>query len=197
MNQKTNAIKWLAILTMTIDHIGFYVFQEVVLFRLIGRLAFPFFLYTTIQGVKTTVDFPKYIFRLLGTAVFSLVILSPIHIYWNILFLLALFALSLKDRRLILPTLFLSFFAEYGMYGFLYGWGIKVMVDYDRLKGLFFILVLHLALYSQSIQLYAAFASFILLLPMKWELPRFPKLLGYIYYPLHQLLLYGIVLFIN
>lgn len=190
MNLKTNTLKWLAMVTMTIDHIGFYVFPEYIILRLIGRLAFPCFLYTTIQGVKQTSNFPRYFLRLLGMALVSVIIMSPIRIYWNILFSLAIFALSLQDKRLFLPTFFLSYFTEYSVYGFLFGWAIKIMLDRNRIQGLAFILALHVGLHFGSIQFFAIFAVAFMLLPMEWRLPRFPKWLGYLYYPLHQIFLF-------
>ncbi|MGP6138816.1 TraX family protein [Jeotgalibaca sp. A127] len=197
MNLKTNTIKWLAMVTMTIDHIGYYVFPEYIILRLIGRLAFPCFLFTTIQGVKQTANFPMYFLRLLGMALISVILMSPIRIYWNILFSLAIFALSLKDKRLFLPTLFLSYFTEYSVYGFLLGWAIKIMLDKDRIQGIVFILALHLGLYFGSIQFFALIAVVFMLLPMEWRLPRFPKWLGYLYYPIHQVILFWLGSFIK
>lgn len=197
MNLKTNTIKWFAMVTMTIDHIGYYIFPELIILRVIGRLAFPCFLYTTIQGVKQTSNFYMYFLRLLGMAFISVIIMSPIRIYWNILFSLALFALSLKDKRLFVPTLFLSFFTEYSVYGFLYGWALKIMLDHNRVQGLALILALHVSLYLFSIQFFAFFAVIFILLPLGWPLPRFPKWLGYLYYPIHQLLLFWIGLLIK
>jgi len=42
---------------------------------------------------------------------------------------LALFALSIKDYRFILPAIFLVQFTEYGLYGFLMGWTIYVLSE--------------------------------------------------------------------
>lgn len=38
-------LKILAILTMIIDHVGYYFFPEILWLRLIGRIAFPLFLF--------------------------------------------------------------------------------------------------------------------------------------------------------
>lgn len=38
-------LKVVAILTMIVDHLGYYLFPEVLEFRLIGRVAFPLFLF--------------------------------------------------------------------------------------------------------------------------------------------------------
>ncbi|CZQ95114.1 trax [Trichococcus palustris] len=57
INQRTNAIKGLAIIRMTIDHIGYYLFPSFPFLRLVGRIAFPCFLYTTV-GRESDEGFP-------------------------------------------------------------------------------------------------------------------------------------------
>lgn len=50
-NNKTALIKWIAILTMTIDHIGYYLFPSLLFLRVVGRIAFPcFFVYNRERG---------------------------------------------------------------------------------------------------------------------------------------------------
>lgn len=191
MNQKTNFIKWLAVITMTIDHIGFFLFPGVMWLRIIGRIAFPCFLYTTIQGVSVTRNFPNYWLRLVGTGVVSILVTSLFGNIWNILFSLAIFSLSLYDRRFILPGLLLANFTEYGLYGFLLGWAIKITVDGNRWLGMALILLLHLPEFG-SVQFFAVFALLPFCLPFPYKLPRLPKWLGYAYYPIHQLILIGI-----
>lgn len=189
MNKKTNVIKWLAIVTMTVDHIGYILFPQLIWLRLVGRIAFPCFLYTTIEGVKQTRNFYKYFLRLLLTGVLSIFVTQLAGNIWNILFSLAIFALTLHDRRFFIPGLLLSNFTEYGAYGFLMGWGIKVAVDHQRWAGVCLLVLLHLTR-IHSIQFYALLALIPILLPFEMTLPRFPKWLGYFYYPLHLLLLY-------
>lgn len=199
MNQKTNTIKWLAIVTMTIDHIGYYLFPQLIWLRVIGRIAFPCFLYTTIYGVEKTRDFWKYIQRLLLTGVVSMPITAWSGNYLNILFTLALFAISQKDRRYFFPCLLASFFTEYSIYGFLLGWALWMLLRFHKGWGLLAVAALHIPI-IQSVQFYAVLALIpMLLIPddpegrlPDWQLPRFPKLLAYGYYPLHQLVLLAI-----
>ncbi len=186
--QKTNAIKWLAIITMTIDHIGYYLFPSFTLLRLVGRIAFPCFLYTTVQGVKVTRDFRKYLLRMLITGLVSMPVTAMSGNYFNILFTLLLFALSMKDHRLILPAAALGYFTEYGIYGFLMGWSIYVMSEKNRGLGAGLFLLVNL-LQLPSLQAFAFLAIIPMLLPLKVEMKPLPKWLGYAYYPLHQVLL--------
>ncbi|MBQ7764990.1 conjugal transfer protein TraX [bacterium] len=58
-------LKILAIIFMTIDHIGFLLFPEISILRKIGRLAFPIFAFQVGIGFKHTRSKEKYIFRML------------------------------------------------------------------------------------------------------------------------------------
>ena len=120
-DEKLNMVKWIGILTMTIDHVGYFLFPGLLWMRMIGRIAFPCFLYSTIEGTERTSDYKKYITRLFGLGVLSMLV-TPNTI--NVLFLLGLFSLSLKYRRYFPLFMLLSFIAEYSVYGFLFGWHI-------------------------------------------------------------------------
>lgn len=180
-DEKSNLIKWLAIILMTIDHIGAYLFPHIILLRIIGRISFPLFLYTTVQGTHRTRNFKRYFFQLLLIGVISIPV-TPGRI--NILFSLAIFALSIKDKRFFVPCLILSYFVEYGVYGFLLGWTIYLILYQERTLGILAFLLLHLAV-IQSIQVYAIFALVPILMPFEYSLVRVPKVFGYLYYPLH------------
>lgn len=47
-------IKKIALLTMLIDHVGYLFFPEQVLFKTIGRIAFPIFAYQISIGLHST-----------------------------------------------------------------------------------------------------------------------------------------------
>ena len=71
-------IKYIAVLSMLIDHIAFCLNQYAVIdpglytaMRIAGRLAFPLFCYTTVQGVLHTENVKRYILRLLVFACLS------------------------------------------------------------------------------------------------------------------------------
>ena len=106
-------LKLVAIITMTIDHIGvvfgtpFYNFL-----RAVGRLSFPIFAFLLTEGYVHTKSFSKYFFRLLVLALISEVIYDYVFydsfIYLeanNIFFTLALGLLTLwlldKSRTLV------------------------------------------------------------------------------------------------
>lgn len=188
MNQKTNTIKWLAIITMTIDHIGYFLFPSQLWLRIIGRLAFPLFLYTTIEGVQRTKNMNHYLLRLVVTGLISMIVTIQIGNPFNILFTLAIFAFSLEHIKLFPIALLLSNLTEYGIYGFLMGWGIYIMLYKNKWWGIVSLLVLHV-FFASTIQSVTLLALIPILVKMNWRLPPLPKWLGYSYYPLHQLVL--------
>jgi len=59
-------LKIIALLTMTIDHVG-YMLEPMtvgVVFRYIGRLALPLFVFMIVEGAIHTKNFKKYALRL-------------------------------------------------------------------------------------------------------------------------------------
>lgn len=89
-------LKIVALLTMTFDHVGLMlgmlyptntsILQVAEVFRIIGRLALPLFVFMIVEGVIHTKDFKKYIFRLgimMGLIMIVFIVLeySPLHQY--------------------------------------------------------------------------------------------------------------------
>jgi hypothetical protein len=56
-----NQLKLIAMLTMTVDHIGMILFPHVLWMRLVGRLAFPIYAFMIAQGCHHTRSMPKYL----------------------------------------------------------------------------------------------------------------------------------------
>lgn len=187
-DEKSNFIKWLAIILMTVDHVGAYLYPELVWMRVIGRISFPLFLYTTVLGTHRTRNFKRYFLQLLLVGVISIpVTLDRI----NILFSLAIFALSMRDKRFFIPCLFLSYFVEYSVYGFLMGWTIYLIVYQNRSLGVVAFLTLHLLLEPYpSIQFFAVMALIPILMPFNYHVVRMPKVVGYFYYPFHLAMIF-------
>lgn len=70
-NLDTGFIKLIAIIAMTIDHIGGAFFPQYPAFRWIGRIAFPLFSYCLTVGMLYTRDIKKYALRLTAFALIS------------------------------------------------------------------------------------------------------------------------------
>ena len=64
-------LKLIAIITMTIDHIGYLFFPNKIIFRIIGRISFPIFAFLLIEGFKHTKSKTNYLLRLLLFAIIS------------------------------------------------------------------------------------------------------------------------------
>ena len=88
-------LKIIAILTMTIDHVGFFFFPDIEVLRIIGRLSFPLFAWLIANGAYHTKNMHAYlvrlfIFALISQVPFSLAfrLISPLDTGLNILSLL-------------------------------------------------------------------------------------------------------------
>lgn len=96
-NKRNDILKVVAMVTMLIDHIGYLFFPSMMIFRTIGRIAFPIFAYLIGVGYDHTSSLKKYILRLF---IFALVTQIPYSFFnrgltfepynLNILFTLAL-----------------------------------------------------------------------------------------------------------
>lgn len=60
----TFTLKIIAIASMLVDHIGAILFPQYLGLRIVGRVAFPIFTYTLVEGFLHTHDVKKYMLRL-------------------------------------------------------------------------------------------------------------------------------------
>lgn len=178
-------IKWLGIVTMTIDHIGAILFPHVHVLRILGRLALPCFLMGVYEGTHRTRHYSKYVLRMLGLGVLSIPVTSQIL---NVMFLLVLFSLSVRHRQLLIPTLIASYFVEYGIYGFLLGQAIVWMRERNKTEGTMFGILLT-PLSGNPFQMLSGLLLPFLTFDWRVHIPKGPKVFFYLYYPLHQLVL--------
>ncbi|MCK8060361.1 MULTISPECIES: TraX family protein [unclassified Fusibacter] len=132
-----STLKLIAILSMLLDHIGAVLFPEVMLFRIVGRIAFPIFCFLIIEGYYHTGDLKKYMVRL---GVFALIAEVPFDLafegrilelgYQNIFFTLTLglVGIYLYDKKakskaggmlimIIMMVLASMLRTDYGAYG--------------------------------------------------------------------------------
>ena len=63
-----NQLKLIALITMTIDHLGMMLFPRIKLLRIIGRIAFPIFAYMIAEGCQYTRNRKKYLFSMASLA---------------------------------------------------------------------------------------------------------------------------------
>lgn len=101
-----NMFKLIAVVSMLIDHIGYFYFDNNIWMRLIGRLAFPIFAFFIAEGMKHTKSRKKYILTLF---IFALITQIPYGFLFgfekmNVLFtfLIAVLLIELIDNYKIL-----------------------------------------------------------------------------------------------
>lgn len=204
---------------MTIDHIGVILYPDFILFRMIGRLAFPFFAYLIAIGLRSTKKPVKYMLTLL---IFGFISQIPYFLAFNIqpferlniffsLFLGALVLYFFKKKNIIaiipiLLSLIINF--EGSIYVILTIIFMNLLLD-DKKIGVIILLALNLPFLLESnieanIQVFAVFSLpiilFHLLKKIKLEvkisdgsiLYLIRKYFFYVYYPLHLLILFSI-----
>jgi hypothetical protein len=213
-----DAIKILAIITMTIDHIGVIFFPERGSLRFIGRLAFPLFCYLIVLGLESTRNVWKYFGRLIVFAfiaqlpyslAFGISVLDELNILFTLALGLLFMTLLLPLRKLsifcVIPAVasfFLNF--DYGLYGILLVLSMYVMKKHTAVGGLTMLSLNSFFLYIQYIplrQMLSILSVIVIILHKrglvrndlstspKTPYPPLKKYLFYIYYPLHLALL--------
>ena len=73
-----NLLKLIAMLTMTIDHIGAILLPQYRILRIIGRLAMPIYAFMIAEGCHHTHDRKAYFLRLLGLAILCQVVYAAV-----------------------------------------------------------------------------------------------------------------------
>ena len=205
-------LKMIAIASMLIDHIGAVLFPQLTLLRILGRIAFPIFAYTLVEGFIHTHDLKKYMIRL---GAFALVSEIPFDLavsgkmiefgHQNVFFTLFLGVVMLslyvrtnntiKQLAVVAITVFISRFLN---------------VDYSGMA----IMMIFLFYYLREKKTEKLFAAGILILLMAGKIQLFsllafipialyngergPKMKAFFYafYPVHLLALYLIHVFV-
>lgn len=221
MKLNNNALKLIALVTMTLDHIGLVLFPRVLWLRLIGRLAMPIYAYMIAEGCTHTASMGKY----LGTmAAFAAVCQGAYLFCMASLYqcILVTFSLSIgliwlirwaKGQQKLYPWLAVAlgvgavyfvtvwlprllpgtdFSVDYGFWGVMLPVGIYL----GRTKGQKLLLaagLLALVAFTGWEGQWFALAALLLLARYDGTRGRWKlKWLFYFYYPLHLLVLHGI-----
>ena len=111
-------LKIIAVVTMTIDHLGAVFFPDQPFFRVVGRLSFPLFCYLIVVGVESTRNVKWYFLRLFFFAIVSQIPycltfgFEPLESL-NIFFTLALGVLFLMSFKVNVFFMLLPLVASY------------------------------------------------------------------------------------
>jgi hypothetical protein len=205
-------LKWIALSTMTIDHIGLILYPQIPVLRIIGRISYPLFAYLLVLGMSSTHDPGKYFkrmvyFALLSQLPFAIANEIPIWQHLNIFFTLSLgiILIYLMDRNniLLLVPMIVAFIipVDYGAYGLATILFLYIMRSFRR-TGVILLIALNLLLlpFETTYQPLALLALPIILLHGNGRLtlthsseksshPLISKYFFYVYYPAHLLAL--------
>ncbi len=200
-------IKVLAALLMIIDHVGFFIFPEYEILRVIGRVSFPLFAFLIVNGFIHTKDVKKYFMRLFIFAnviqIPSLFISIPFNVMYTLSFgLLCLYIIELDEsilKKIIgisaVVILTYSLSPDYSVYGL----SVILLIYYCKKKWFFLAALMafsSIMFYGIDIQLFSVLA----VIPMSlynYKQGIKMKYFFYIFYPLHIIILEGISYFIN
>jgi hypothetical protein len=210
-------LKWIAIATMTVDHVGAVLYPELEVLRFVGRLSFPLFAYLLMLGMETTSNVRNYFIRLFVFALISQVpfFLATGHEPFeslNIFFTLStglLFIHFFKKTSIfaivpLLASLVLPF--DYGVYGVAVI-GCMYILKENTTFGVASLLLLNALFLVPFNSQFLSVAAIPLILLHKnrsltatkqnvenYRFPLWRKYFFYVYYPLHLTLLYIIQL---
>ena len=212
----SNQLKLLAMLTMTLDHIGVQMFPGAHWLRIAGRLAFPIYAYMIAEGCAHPRNRRKYLLQMAGLALlcqlvyfFAMGSLFQCILVTFTLSILLIYACDTGSRPLIgltllgvafitvaLPRLLpaTDFAVDYGFFGVLVP--VAVYLGKTRREKLLFTAgaLVVLAWSVGGIQWYSLAALLPLALYGGQRGKRRMKWLFYLYYPLHLAAIYGISL---
>jgi len=212
----SNQLKLLALITMTVDHIGVQLLPQYPLLRIIGRLAFPIYAYMIAEGCAHTRNRKNYLLQMAGLALlcqlvsfFAMCSLFQCILVTFTLSIVTIFAIespvswhapaavcAVVFFTAILPHLlpYTDYAVDYGLLGVLLPVAVYLGKTPRQKLALAAMVLALLALDFGGNQWYGLAA----LLPLalysgqrgKWKL----KWLFYLYYPLHLAAIYGISL---
>jgi hypothetical protein len=212
----SNQLKLLAMLTMTLDHIGVQMFPGVLWLRIVGRLAFPIYAYMIAEGCAHTRNRRKYLLQMAGLALlcqlvyfFAMGSLFQCILVTFTLSILLIYACDTGSRPLTalallgvafvtvaLPRLLpgTDFAIDYGFFGVLVP--VAAYLGKTHREKLLFTAsaLVALAWSVGGIQWYSLAALLPLALYNGNRGKRRMEWLFYLYYPLHLAAIYGISL---
>ncbi|OAB45963.1 TraX family protein [Paenibacillus glacialis] len=196
-------MQWIAMLTMLMDHIGYVFFPDEMMWRTIGRLAFPIYTYALVQGYLHTSNQLKYGIRLLIIAILSQL---PYELAFdtsrfNVVatLFIAVLVMNILDRissKILSVGIVLLFGIlmqiipfDYGAYGLVLVLLFKYLSSHELVFAHVFLNVVYLFSNNAILQMYSIVPTLVIVYgPILWtrlESIRVRKWIWRSFYPLH------------
>lgn len=202
------ALKWIAMASMLIDHMGAVLFPQYIQMRIVGRLAFPIYCFLLAEGAMHTSNIRKYELRLLLFAClsdvpFDLAFFGGITLeHQNVFFTLLLGVLVIeqfqahREKWYGIGAFLLAGAAAQYMHTDYGAKGVLMILCFYWLHQFVFVnqavfVAINYWLARGGVQAYAGFAAVPLLFYNGRRGPRM-KYFFYVFYPLHLTVLYGV-----
>lgn len=218
-----NVLKIIALIAMTVDHVGAQIFPNIEVLRIIGRIAMPIFAFMIAEGCAYTKHKLKYFAMVFGLGLICVAgyLIAERRLYLNILITFSfsiaiiyalnyatdkkrisaylLFALAVMCSAFVnfgMPKITgnVSWEVDYGFFGTLLPVFIYIFKDF-RLKLVAMILGLTLVAVACGGVQWWGYLSLVFMIFYDGTRGKLNlKYLFYIYYPLHLVVIYGIYL---
>ena len=205
-------LKMIAVITMLIDHIGYVLFPNMLIFRAIGRIAFPIFCFLIVEGFFHTRNHANYLIRL---SVFALISEIPFDLafhktlfYWDaqnvfITLALGLFAIFCLEewnnkRIFFIPLALIACIAYFSRCDYGLGGVLLICIFYLTRHSAWmrlFLVALVLYVFFGSFELYGLIAMIPITLYNGKRGPSAKMFFSW-FYPVHLLILYGITVYL-
>lgn len=208
-----NHFKIIAILFMLIDHIGVFLLNNNMLFRCVGQLAFPMFVYLLADGYRRTKNIHMYLSRLMSLFLVSYfpysmamsgsLFFSPQNIYASLFLYLTMYWLldsySLRAWETLAVWVLSCFLAvalnlQYGWYGVAIAVVMFYLHDFEIQESCAALIFLGLLYgYTIGFPLQAVGSLSVFLIPYQGNFINSPKpgkglqWVSYLFYPVHLL----------
>ena len=200
-------LKWIAIITMLIDHVGAILFPTQIGFRIIGRFSFPIFCFLLVEGFHHTRNVKKYMVRL---GLFALISEIPYdlafrhvflefqrqNVFFTLLLGMVLMYMLQRTNRIYIKGCYIllsMWFALVAGMSYDYRGILLILIYYTCRKNITAKIVCGAAwnILWTGVQQFGALASIPIAL-YNGEKGRSMKYVFYVFYPVHLLILYFI-----
>jgi len=194
------SLKIIALISMLIDHIGYFLFPQMIILRIIGRIAFVIFAYFTANAYVYTKDKLKHGLTLLiyGILIDLVMLITGNYLFSNIFITLALgyFLIMAVDKRNILlgiasmiPLFILRI--DYQFYGVLLILASYLLKDKRVLLIAVNIVLIYAFHFIDNLSLLQEYSTMGMIFLLFYNYQRGPKLklFFYLFYPVHILIL--------